>query len=379
MFVLPYFHGFARDLFPFTREPAIRGSWCSPRNYPSRLGFARRIWNICSTAVPLRKSELRTIFTTRDVHPRDRFDYWHSVACKEIVEHESSPASRTSFEAKIEVGSLGGLDLVAFQNSPLAVEHGQAHCSRKYAEQVLFCRETSGFVNVEQEGRQITLHPGHMTILDPALPYSANFSEGSKTLVLKIPRRELEARLGKIRGMVALLIQGTAEDRLTSSFIAALPALAGETRPVCGELITNCMLDLIALSLAKAVESTTLRVSSTRAMAILQIRAAIKVRLADPALDVQSVANAVGLSVRHANNILASQDTSIGRLILRERLERCRQALENPVQSRRSVSEVAFGWGFSDLTHFGRCFKKAYGMSPSDYQLSHRKAQATDR
>lgn len=170
MFVLPYFHGFTRDLFPFTREPAIRSSWCSPRNYPSRLGFARRIWNICSTAVPLRKSELRTIFTTRDVHPRDRFDYWHSVACKEIVEHESSPASRTSFEAKIEVGSLGGLDLVAFQNSPLAVEHGQANCSRKYAEQVLFCRETSGFVNVEQEGRQITLYPGHMTILDPPFP-----------------------------------------------------------------------------------------------------------------------------------------------------------------------------------------------------------------
>jgi AraC-like DNA-binding protein len=133
------------------------------------------------------------------------------------------------------------------------------------------------------------------------------------------------------------------------------------------------MLDLVALSLAKAVEGTTPRVSSSKAMAILQIRAAIKTRLADPGLDVQSIADAVGLSVRYANNILASQDTSIGRLILTERLERCRQALEDPVQSGRSVSEIAFGWGFCDLTHFGRCFKKAYGMSPSDYQLSHRK------
>jgi AraC-like DNA-binding protein len=310
------------------------------------------------------------------VHPRDRFDYWHSVACKEIVEHESFPVSRLQFEAEIEVGSVGPLDLVAFQNSPLKVEHGQAHISRRSSEHLFLCQETSGLVSVEQEGRQITLSPGDMMLLDPALPYSASFPFGSRTLVLKLPRRELQTRLGKTRSMVARLIQlGSTEDSLALSFTAGLPALAGQVRPVCGQLVANFMLDLVALSLAKAVEGTTPRVSSSKAMAILQIRAAVKARLADPALDVQSIADAVGLSVRYANNILASQDTSIGRLILTERLERCRQALEDPVQSGRSVSEVAFGWGFSDLTHFGRCFKKAYGMSPSDYQLSRRKTQ----
>lgn len=318
---------------------------------------------------------METIFTTRDVHPRDRFDYWHSVACREIVEHESFPVSRAHFEAEIEVGSVGALDLVAFQNSPLRVEHGQAHTSRRSSEQLFLCRETSGSMSVEQDGRQITLHSGDMTLLDPALPYSASFSFGSKTLVLKLPRRELQARLGKTRSMVTRLIHlGSTEDSLTSSLNAALPALAGQTRPVWGELVANFMLDLIALSLAKAIEGTTPRVSSMKVMAILQIRAAVKARLADPDLDVQSIADAVGLSVRYANHILASQDTSIGRLILTERLERCRQALGDPAQSCRSVSEVAFGWGFSDLTHFGRCFKKAYGMSPSEYQLSHRKA-----
>ena len=315
---------------------------------------------------------MRTIFTTSDVHPRDRFDYWHSVACREIVEHESLPVSRVHFEAAIEVGSVGALDLVAFQNSPLSVEHGQAH-TRRSSEQLFLCRETSGSMSVEQDGRQITLHPGDMTLLDPALPYSASFSSGSRTLVLKLPRRELQARLGKTRSMAARLIQlGSAEDSLTSSFNAALPALVGEMRPVCEQLVANFMLDLIALSLAKAIEGTTPRISSSKAMAILQIRAAVKARLTDPDLDVQSIADAVGLSVRYANDILASQDTSIGRLILTERLERCRQAFEDPAQSCRSVSEVAFGWGFSDLTHFGRCFKKTYGMSPRDYQFSHR-------
>jgi AraC-like DNA-binding protein len=306
------------------------------------------------------------------VHPRDRFDYWHSAACREIVEHASCPVSREHFEAEIEVGSVGALDLVAFRNSPLKVEHGQPHISRRSSEQLFLCREISGLLSVEQEGRQISLQPGDMTLLDPALPYSASFGHGSKTLVLKVPRRELQTRLGKTRNMAARLLQSGVTYGLASSFTAGLPALAGEVDPLCGQLVANFMLDLVALSLAKAAGGTP-RVSSNKAMTILQIRAAIKARLADPALDVHCIADAVGLSVRYANAILASQDTSIGRLIVTERLERCRQALEDPVQSGRSVSEISFGWGFSDLTHFGRCFKKAYGMSPSDYQLSHRK------
>jgi AraC family transcriptional activator of tynA and feaB len=61
---------------------------------------------------------------------------------------------------------------------------------------------------------------------------------------------------------------------------------------------------------------------------------------------------------------------SIMRLVQARRLERCRAALEDPGQARRSVSEIAFGWGFSDMTHFGRRFKAAYGILPSEYRVS---------
>ena len=32
------------------------------------------------------------------------------------------------------------------------------------------------------------------------------------------------------------------------------------------------------------------------------------------------------------------------------------------------VSEIAYGWGFQDMTHFGRRFKRAYGAAPKDYR-----------
>ena len=99
-----------------------------------------------------------------------------------------------------------------------------------------------------------------------------------------------------------------------------------------------------------------------------QIRAAIEARLADPRLDPQAVADAVGISVRYANAILAEQDTSLKRFILRRRLTRCRRAFEDPNQDHRTVGDIALGWGFSDLTHFTRRFKEVYGIRPSEYR-----------
>ncbi len=96
------------------------------------------------------------------------------------------------------------------------------------------------------------------------------------------------------------------------------------------------------------------------------MRAAIDARLADPNLDAATVAAAAGVSVRYANAVLAQDDTSIMRLIQAKRLARCRKALEDPSQAHRMISEIAYGWGFTDMTHFGRRFKAAYRFSPSD-------------
>lgn len=102
---------------------------------------------------------------------------------------------------------------------------------------------------------------------------------------------------------------------------------------------------------------------------LARIRTAIETRLTDPNLHAQDIADAVGISVRYANEILSTEDTSIMQLVLARRLTRCRYALEDPDQAHRTVSEIAYGWGFGDLTHFGRKFKAAYGMTPSEYQV----------
>jgi AraC family transcriptional activator of tynA and feaB len=100
----------------------------------------------------------------------------------------------------------------------------------------------------------------------------------------------------------------------------------------------------------------------------LRVRSIIEASLQDPRLNAAAIASTAGISVRYANSVLADEHTSISRLIQERRLERCRRALEDPAQSHRSVSEIAYAWGFSDMTHFGRKFRHAFGPLPSEYR-----------
>jgi AraC-like DNA-binding protein len=312
---------------------------------------------------------MQQLFSTRDVHPRERFDYWQEVARKNIVGHDLQSNSRLRFKAEMGAGLLADVGFIRCTQSPVTVSRTAGHIARERTDELLLCRQIAGTMVFEQEGREVVLESEDLTLLDPMLPLSGMVPSASDLLVLKLPRRELEARIGNVRRMVARAMKPfDPETSLASSFLAMLPAHVGKMSQTAEEVLKHQMIDLIAVSLAKTVQSGTPRISSARGLVLLKVRAAIETRLSDSALDGDAVAAAVGVSVRYANSVLAEENTSIARYIQERRLARCRRALQDPQQAHRSLSEIAYGWGFSDMTHFGRSFRKAYGMLPSVYR-----------
>ncbi|WP_336489276.1 helix-turn-helix domain-containing protein [Methylobacterium nigriterrae] len=312
---------------------------------------------------------MKTVFSTEHVHQRDRFDYWLSVARKDVVEHASTPRCRNTFRAQLQSGSVGAIDLVLFQNSEMSVTHTRRHIAHANTDELFICRQFGGRVGLEQDGRQVVLEPGDITLIDPRLQYQGRFSEDSEVLVLKVPRHLMEARLGQTREMAARSVKPcTAENGLLSASLAMLPSHTDGLGTTAEALLEPHLLDLITLSLGRAMGEERSRKSSARSLVRVRLRAAVEARLADRALDAGTVARAAGVSVRYANEVLADESTSIVRLIQARRLARCRQALEDPSQMGRTVSEIAYGWGFSDMTHFARRFRSAYGVLPSEHR-----------
>ena len=61
--------------------------------------------------------------------------------------------------------------------------------------------------------------------------------------------------------------------------------------------------------------------------------------------------------------LFAEEGDSVTRHVWSYRYEKCKAALSDPAQAHRTISDIAFGWGFSDMSHFSRIFRDRTGMS----------------
>jgi hypothetical protein len=139
---------------------------------------------------------VKTVFSTEHVYPRDRFDFWHDVARKDVVDHASTPKCWNTFRAQLHSGTVGAIGLVSFQNSGMSVAHTRRHIAHVNTDELFVCRQFGGRSALDQDGRQVVLEPGDIMLVEPSLQYQGQFSEASDLLVLKVPRRLMEARHG---------------------------------------------------------------------------------------------------------------------------------------------------------------------------------------
>ncbi|WP_035677294.1 helix-turn-helix domain-containing protein, partial [Bradyrhizobium liaoningense] len=159
-------------------------------------------------------------------------------------------------------------------------------------------------------------------------------------------------------------------ERLAYDFIFRLCQSADALAPDTAAALSEQAVDLLAMALSERLGRTSLPSSTHRSALLYRLKAHIRAHLSDPDLSLAETAAALGISPRYVNDLLADEDTSFQRHVLAERLARCRRDLASPVLAHRHISEVAFGWGFNDLSHFGRVFREHFGMSPRDFRQS---------
>lgn len=86
--------------------------------------------------------------------------------------------------------------------------------------------------------------------------------------------------------------------------------------------------------------------------------------LDDPGLSAEGVARAHLISVRYLHRLFQDEGVTVGRLILRRRVEECARELARRGGVSPSISVVATRWGFRNAAHFSRAFKAVHGQSP---------------
>jgi AraC-like DNA-binding protein len=138
--------------------------------------------------------------------------------------------------------------------------------------------------------------------------------------------------------------------------------------PDVRHLLVAQLCDLVAVTLgatrdaAAAAEGRGLRAARLRA-----IKADIEGNLVHGGdLSPSAVARRQNVSQSYIRKLFEGEDTSFSEFVLSRRLLRAHRLLVDPSRVEESITSIAFGVGFGDLSYFNRAFKRFYGVTPSE-------------
>lgn len=234
-----------------------------------------------------------------------------------------------------------------------------------------------GCAGVEQQGRETWVTPDQWSIYDTSDSYAVANPMRVEHLIVMVPRHRVAERGLALDPLMARRLGGSGGvARLTletmRSAYRELPGMSEVAARGVGDAITQfvhlSMLDLAGLGTAV----------TQRELLRDRIKQHVAACLGDPALTVDGIALALNCSRRQLYNAFSEEPDGVAGYILRRRLQACREAFDDRAGGHRSITDIAFGFGFSNMAHFSRVFRAHLGMPPSDYRRAAEAPRAGD-
>lgn len=313
---------------------------------------------------------LRNRMATIEVPENQRFEYWLDMICSVYVQLECDEPRERNLFGEIEFSRIGGLDLTELRANVSRVRRTPLHASRSSEDYCLVQLQQAGKGVVCQDGRIAVVNPGDFVVYDCTRPYELMFEdEEHHVMVLRLPRAHLEQHVTGLEELTATTVAGDgAAGHLLLSMVGALRNQADRLHPASAQGVSDAITQMIAAGLRSLPQANSRRPSNLQAYHIARIKAYVKERLRDPGLSVASVAQAARISPDHLARLFRGEPMPLSRLIWQWRLEACRRDLADLRLASRSVSDIAFSWGFNEAAHFSRTFKEHFGMSPREWR-----------
>lgn len=260
------------------------------------------------------------------------------------------------------------LRLATFDHAPHTFSSEQI--APAYREGMLISRHLVGDADIEQHGRRARIVAGDFCLIDLTRPFRVDIHAATvQSIYLSAALvRECTARLADAS---ALSLPGDlpAAAYLRAIFEQIFSRVDSLTEAVADRL-ADAMPHVLATALTEQAEVDMPSPTRLRQHHQQQVRRYVREHLTDPALCAEMIARGVGLSTSYVFELFANEPTTLMRWVRQERLARCQRELAAPQLRHRSIGQLAYAWGFGDLTHFSRAFRDQYGVSPRSYRQS---------
>jgi AraC family transcriptional activator of tynA and feaB len=308
-------------------------------------------------------------FSTAGLDPRRKLAHWNDRACESFSPLVSDPVDIRTFDGSIARTTIGDMTLAEVYSEAQIVRHSRAHVARTRDSLFFLHLQMEGESISRQDGREAYLKAGDFTLCDSTRHYDIVFPGANRMLVLGIPAAQLCRQIACPECLVAIPMQASSGVRgLFSRFLRNYwVECRQELDETAAGRVTVAILDLLGAAYADLPRSQTGRSSLATAHRIRIINY-IEAHLHDPDLTPTRIAAACKMTPRYLHHLSSDQDETVARYILRRRLEACSRALVSDAQRGRTVTAIAFDYGFNSPTHFGRVFRAKYGLTPREFR-----------
>ncbi len=309
-------------------------------------------------------------FSTDDLRPQDRFDYWCEMRARNLfgVTISLKPHERQNFQGRFSAISTGGAILSKMQASPYEVSRTIADISRASSDSLCIYQQTGGASWFDsKDGGEFVVSADEIAISHSDLPYLTRptTAHGFDLRVLKIPFTGREEVVRRARGLAPSLLRG--DPRLKTVISASFAALIANSakNPEANFDLAVGHLAQLALLARDRVRPGSPESRAALRFGFLQAARDILTRdLHRPSLTPATVAIELGISLRQVHVLFEPTGLTFARTLTTMRLEKARRLLET--MPSRPTTDTAYACGFDSIATFYRVFRAAFGMTPGD-------------
>jgi AraC-like DNA-binding protein len=310
---------------------------------------------------------LETFFTGA-LPPHRRLEYWNDLCSDTFSPVVADTADVTRFEPSLARTAVGDLRMGEVWASPSVVHHSRQHVARTREAMFFVQIQVEGYSVNRQDGREACLDPGDFTVFDNTRPYERIFPDASRALVIAIPGELMRRQIVHPESIVAVKMSHENNlVRMVAEFAQGYWRQCCRDAEQVAPTLNNVLLNLVgcaysALPQVRACDSAHLETMRLRIVRFIEDH------LSDMDLSPTKIASTFKTSPRYVHGLFAGGSETVSRYILRRRLEECARLLASPAHRSRTVSDIAFDYGFTSCTHFGKVFREHYDLTPTEYR-----------
>jgi AraC-like DNA-binding protein len=294
------------------------------------------------------------------------FEQWHYATCHNYSITDYRRTGQGAFRGHISARSFGALTVSKLESfaseSRIEVIRSPAEIRgdpRDYFMLLLVCCGEVGFA---QNGRTARLQNGDMLIYDQARPFTLEFGADTRQIIVTIPRPLMASRLPEAERFTASRIASVSKlGALTATVVRQLVQFETSLNEDVANRVGASALDILATTL-EAELSEDAEGEGRHHARLTRVKRYVAANLHDAEMTIESIAAAQNLAPRTLHRLFSAEGTTPIRWLWQQRLSASYKALaEGHI---RHVTDAALSFGFSDLSHFSRAFKKTFGHAP---------------